>query len=262
MDSMDQSRKFLENFPEIASDATFCFACHPEIRCFNSCCSNLTLNLTPYDVYRLRKGLNLSSRDFLSRYGKLVTAPDTGLPSITLLMADESGKSCPFLRPEGCSVYPDRPGACRSYPVGRASAIVDQRPVERFFLIKEPHCKGFEEKREWTPNAWFSDQGLKEYVTWNDRMMLLGSRLRSAGRSISSRNMGMVVLALYNLDDFQTFLEKMQITAKLPLSEADARSILSDEQKTLDFGFKWMDIILFGSDPQTILSQTRGVRHE
>jgi len=42
-------------------------------------------------------------------------------PVILLQMRDNEKKSCPFVTAEGCSVYPDRPWACRMYPLGLAS---------------------------------------------------------------------------------------------------------------------------------------------
>ena len=54
----DASREFMENLPELEPGKTFCFACHPEVPCFNRCCAELTLPLTPYDVLRLRRHMN------------------------------------------------------------------------------------------------------------------------------------------------------------------------------------------------------------
>ena len=46
----DESRELLESLPELQADETFCFDCNPQVPCFNRCCAELTLPLTPYDV--------------------------------------------------------------------------------------------------------------------------------------------------------------------------------------------------------------------
>ncbi len=49
----------------IDPDTPFRFACNPGVACFNECCRDLNQFLTPYDVLRLKRGLGLSSRQFL-----------------------------------------------------------------------------------------------------------------------------------------------------------------------------------------------------
>ena len=70
--SSDASRELLDSLPELKPDETFCFDCNPDVPCFNRCCAELTLPLTPYDVLRLRRNLGLGSLyhpAFLSRHG-------------------------------------------------------------------------------------------------------------------------------------------------------------------------------------------------
>ena len=45
--SRDDKREFMENLPEIKANERFCFDCHPQVPCFNQCCAELTLPLTP-----------------------------------------------------------------------------------------------------------------------------------------------------------------------------------------------------------------------
>jgi uncharacterized protein len=249
MTPADKSQVFLEQFPRIEPDGSFRFACHPGVECFNSCCSNLTLTLMPFDVLRLRRELGLSFHEFLAGYGVLVHSPDTGLPTMRLEMLRDKVRSCPFLRPHGCSVYANRPGACRTYPVGRAATVERGAIRERYFLIQEPHCRGFAEERTWTPSEWFADQGLRLYNASNDRYVRLMAGLRDRGLSVPPRKSGMAVMALYGLDEFQSFLLRMNVLEKLGLAQERIAAILNDEEKTLDFGFDWMNIILFGTSP-------------
>ena len=99
-------------------DHPFTFTCGPELPCFTVCCSNLDLLLTPYDLLRLQRRLGLSSEQFLARYTERQLRGRAGLPFLFLRMREDDKKSCPFLTPQGCAVYSDRPLACRLYPLG------------------------------------------------------------------------------------------------------------------------------------------------
>ena len=119
--SSDASRELLDSLPELKPGETFCFDCNPDVPCFNRCCAELTLPLTPYDVLRLRHNLGLGSEDFLATFTTLRSFPDTGFPLPMLRMLDGPDEPCPFVTPAGCSVYEDRPGACRVTAPSRAS---------------------------------------------------------------------------------------------------------------------------------------------
>ena len=97
------------------------FRCYKGIECFNACCRNIDIMLTPYDILRLKQRLGISSS------GVPRTSTPIPLSSIkTVLPASrckpvEGGTQCQFMVEEGCSVYEDRPTACRYYPVGLLS---------------------------------------------------------------------------------------------------------------------------------------------
>ncbi len=86
-------------------------------------------------------------------------------------MVDDGRASCPFVGNEGCRVYNDRPGACRTYPLGRGASLEAQGDKALHILIREPHCHGFAEEREQTLNQWQNDQDLQEYNRYNDEML-------------------------------------------------------------------------------------------
>ncbi len=252
MSENDASQAFLESLPEVKPGERFQFACHPEVKCFNACCADLNLMLTPYDVLRLRQGLArfgqpMSSRDFMTAHAHVGQAPDTGFPALALVMAEGAGKPCPFVRHDGCSVYAHRPGACRTYPIGRASKLgQDGGIVEQFFLVKERHCVGFLEDRHWDLDAWLSDQGLAAYNAWNDRYVRLLARQKKTGRAIDNRRATMVLMALYQLDSFQGFVKDMNLFRRLDVSEERQAAVLADEEAALDFALQWVELVLLG----------------
>ena len=159
----------------LSLEETFTFACGPDLPCFTECCGKLELLITPYDVLRLRKRLGISSAEFLDTYSVIRWATGHGFPEIMMKMDLENNKRCPFVTTRGCSVYEDRPGACRIYPLGRASTkhAMDGTAREFYFPVREDHCKGFEQKRQWTVRGWLADQGMEDYNRLNDLLMEL-----------------------------------------------------------------------------------------
>jgi len=61
-------RKVLEEYPRLGPTDSFEFSCHPGVKCFNKCCSDVNIVLTPYDVLRMKNRLGITSTEFLDTY--------------------------------------------------------------------------------------------------------------------------------------------------------------------------------------------------
>ncbi|MHC1752915.1 YkgJ family cysteine cluster protein [Humidesulfovibrio sp.] len=246
----DQSQRFLDEHEELAPGQGFQFACHPGVSCFGACCSALNLMLTPYDTLRLRRGTGQSSRDFIKEYADTSAIPGVGLPLLHMHMQETESKRCPFSLKGACAVYENRPSACRTYPLGRATRPGASGVEEQLFVLREAHCKGFAEASQWNPATWMADQGLSAYNASNDRFMGLVAALRAQqqqlGRPLGSQQAGMSGLALYQPDDFQRFLVGAQLLDRLDMTEARKEAVLHDEEACLDFGFDWLELSLLG----------------
>lgn len=246
-ESQDEAQDFLNNLPELKKGEKYAFLCEPGVECFNACCGDLDLMLTPYDVFRLRKELGKASRDFIQGYCEVAAAGSAGFPMAKLRMQDDAKRSCPFVRTEGCSVYGNRPGACRTYPLGRAARMTnDGDIVEQYFVVQEDHCKGFGAESKWSSQEWLADQGLEEYNEFNDRYMLLINRYAGLGLSLDAKKLNICFLALYQLDDFQKFILQMRLFERVNVSDERKKRILEDELEALSFGLDWMELMLFG----------------
>ncbi len=244
----DASQAFLDTLPELAAGETFLFACNETVPCFNRCCAELTLPLTPYDMLRLRQHFEIDSDTFIQTHAQMRTFPDTGFPLPLLKMLEGPGEPCPFVTPAGCSIYEDRPGACRTYPLGRGTKIgEDGAVVERFFVVQEDHCRGFDTGKNWTAHEWLKDQGLESYNASNDRYMRIMAMVKATNQPISSKMATMVVLCLYQLDRFRDFLAEMKVFAKLDITTDRCESIMADDDACLEFAYDWLELVLFGS---------------
>ncbi|MBN2358289.1 MAG: YkgJ family cysteine cluster protein [Deltaproteobacteria bacterium] len=230
----------------LGPDATFCFDCRVDRSCLNACCTDLHLVLTPYDVLRLRRRLALPSADFLRDHGEAIEMPQTRFPILQLQMR-RSDRLCPWATGAGCTVYRDRPGACRAYPLGRTAQIGDRgQVVEQVVLQREPHCLGFDGGPQWTAARWFENQELAPYSTWADRFSALVARVRLSGRTLNEQQRASVRLALYELDRFREFIKQRQLLRQLRVARDRHRQILDDDEAALSFGFEWLALLLGG----------------
>ena len=87
------------------TDDTFHFSCHNALSCFNTCCRNKHLPLTPYDILRIKGSLGIHSDDFLARYVVYRPDPESGFPILSIKMLQEN-TVCPFVTAEGVRHLP------------------------------------------------------------------------------------------------------------------------------------------------------------
>jgi uncharacterized protein len=228
---------------------TFSFCCHKGVDCFTKCCAALQLILTPYDILRMKQRLGISSDRFLETYTHTRIDRHPRFPMLLLRMNDDPDQTCPFVGPEGCSVYEDRPGACRIYPLARAAqrAPLGKETNEKFFVVKEKHCRGFEEDRLWTVESWMSDQELLPYNEMNDQWLEVISSPQSLGSEADiPRKLQMYFMVSYNLDSFRTFLFGSRFFQRFRVPEPVRAQIEQDETALMSFGFQWLKFSLFG----------------
>jgi len=228
---------------------SFRFRCHRHISCFTKCCANLNLVLTPYDILRVKGRLGMSSDEFLERYTETRIDPQSRFPKIVLKMDRDNGNTCPFVNPKGCTIYEDRPGACRIYPLGRGVMKVDQEKEarRRFFIVEEGHCLGFEEDKEWTVEEWMADQGLAQYNAMNDRWSeIMTSSKRLGPEAHIPHKLQMFAMASYNLDRFREFLFKSRFFELFELPQNQKDRLEKDDLALLEFSVEWLKFSLFG----------------
>lgn len=227
----------------VAPDQRFAFACHPAVPCFTECCRELDLALSPYDVLRLKRCLGLSAGQFLERY--VIVEWEEGLvfPTCYLTMVDDGRASCVFVSCQGCSVYPDRPGSCRAYPVGRGAARgCADTPVESLVLLHEPHCQGFSEQSRQTVQTYLREQGLEIYNRYNDALLPLAQHpaIQNGTFRPSRTQLDQYMLALYDLDQFQRQMSEGRIALRRPLTPGQLSALTGNDEELLLLGIRWL----------------------
>ena len=221
----------------------FNFLCHKGFSCFTHCCRDINIFLTPYDVLRMRRATSTISDDFLNTY-TIALVDSSGLPCVVLKMREDETKACPFVTPDGCEIYEDRPWACRMYPLFPASS------EEEGFLIEEKlSCLGFKEEKQWTIDEWKKAQGIEIYdkmnesykeITYHD-FFLKGNKL-DPGRT------KLLYTACYDLDEFERFLFETRFFDIYDVEKETIGRVKEDREELLNFGYRWVRFNLFGED--------------
>jgi len=235
----------------ITDSETFLFSCHNKLECFNLCCRNLNLFLYPYDIIRLKQNLNLSSNKFIDRYIDIVMRSPSFFPEVLLTMADNKEKTCPFLSETGCSVYPDRPYSCRTFPVEQGVFYdANKKKTKLIHFFRPPDfCLGKHENKEWTPNSWIMNQ---EAVLYN-KMIVKWSSIKSLFTSNPWGSEGadgpkakMSFMAAYNIDSFREFVFSSTFLKRYRIKPDLKKKIKKNDVELLQLGFSWIKLYLWG----------------
>ncbi len=249
---------------KLTLDSPLKFRCHPGVRCFTACCGGIKIVLTPYDILQLTKRLDIPAHEFLHKFTLPTYLEKTDMPGVMIKLREEDNK-CPFVTPEGCTVYTDRPTACRYYPVGMAdfheggSRDADGKEVESaeekfFFTVREDHCKGFEEDKEWTIREWRADQGVDVRDEMNKEWLRLVMRRKSYGlqATLSEPAKRMFFMASTDLATFRKFIFESSFLETYVLDQETIDKIRVDDVELMLFSFKYLAATLFGAQTLNI----------
>lgn len=241
---------------KLTLDSKIQFRCHPGVSCFTSCCGNINIILTPYDILCLRKRIGIDSDEFLLRYTKPVYLEKTDMPGVQIHLTADG--RCPFVTEDGCLVYSDRPSACRYYPIGMANfhegAQENQSSEKFFFKVKEDYCKGHEEDKTWTVREWRADQGVDLRDDMNRGWMELVMRRKSFGQqaTLSEPAKKMFFMASTNLEKFREFIFQSSFLTIYDIDQSTLTEIKEDDIALILFSYRYLASSLFGTKDLTI----------
>ncbi len=250
MNEIDRLKEaILKEYPRLTKDSEFKFSCFRNISCFNKCCSDVNIFLTPYDIIRLKNRLGISSQEFLDRYTFLPIDENQNHPVLMLRLNQDKEKTCQLVGEEGCTVYEDRPWSCRMFPLGVASPKeIDGAEEEDFyFIIEEPVCKGYFEEKKWTVGEWMKDQGVGKYDEmgkWFKEVSL--HNYFDKGKKLTPPQLEMFYTVCYNIDKFREFVFDSSFLERFIVPEESIEKLKNDDEELLKFGFDWLKFCLFG----------------
>ena len=249
---------------ELGLDSEFRFHCHEGISCFNACCRNSDITLMPYDILRLKRRMGMTSSQWVGQYTLPFPMDAHEMPGLRLSTKPGTAE-CVFLEETGCSVYSDRPTACRYYALGimgvrkQGEKAVD----DIFFVVREPHCKGHEETRKLAVRDYLREQGLDEYERANRPWREIVLKKRSSGPTVgkpSLRSMQLFDMCSYDIDMFRRFFDSPGFQEVFDLEQSEQDELREDEDKLFHFACRFLKQVLFGERSIPLRPDARDVR--
>ncbi len=181
-----------------------CAGCH-------ACCCGTgdTLNLDPYDIYRLEKGLNMKFGDILAGHLELRVADGVIMPFLRMdkeikITAGETAviekNACTFLNEEGrCGIHDSRPSICRLFPLGRIYEGDGHR-----YLLMENECHK-ERRLKIKIKKWLDTPDFAKYEAYIDEWHGIIGKITDNARTMPEdklKAMNMAVLQLFYFADY------------------------------------------------------------
>ena len=246
------------NLKPITPEGIFSFACHPGVSCFNRCCHEIDVILTPVDILKIKTELNISSDKFLTQYTTMQKLKGTGIPLVKLQMRENTNGACIFLdQKKGCTIYHARPLVCRSYPLGFASLDPRQsetqeegQPTEARFIIREDICMGHREPKTWTLKEWMKDQGTIVLEKDNKDWLDIVARLKAMKFGENQQHeISLFIMASYDIDTFSRFVFESSMLKRFKVEKKTVDLIRSNQLELLKFAMIWLQFSLFGEGP-------------
>lgn len=220
---------------------TFKFSCEA----CGSCCRNRKdILLTPFDVYRASKYLNINPNDFIKKYGDLYLGSQSYLPLMAMKFIEISYESvpytvCPFNKKrEGkglCTIHSAKPFVCLCHPVGRITMNSTNNRI--IYIVSNHHCgHNSEDAKEYILETWFEGFDLEkselvgeEYNSiYSDIARIIDLEKLNKGGKVSKDIINMFYTELFHSIYFDIDLDK-------DILDVVKEKRVKTREKTIDF---------------------------
>jgi hypothetical protein len=214
----------------------------------------------------MKKRLGISSEEFLKKYTCTHIDEMSSHPYAVLKMMEDNEGRCPFVSPDGCTIYTDRPTNCRYYPVGQGLMVrgSEKGPVneEFYFFIRDPNCLGHQEDKEWTIESWRIDQGVDVYDEMNREWKEIQLRRDTPGQpKLDPKKQGMLYMASYDIDRFRRFTFESKFLTLFDIDKEEVEKIKTDEIALMKFGFKYLKYVLMLEETLKVKEEYKKRKH-
>lgn len=164
----------------VGLDDTFKFHC---TRCGKCCIHREDIMLSPMDIFRIARELEISPSAFFIHYCTMIIGSDSRVP-IVLLRPVGKDSRCPLLKNNKCAVHNVKPAVCAMFPVGRYIATPLEENSEVKYLLQPIECGDYRETH--TVREWLSgfDIALEDesFIRWHQTIAKLSEVLCSLER--------------------------------------------------------------------------------
>jgi hypothetical protein len=145
----------------------------------------------------------------------------------------------------------------------------EQTAEEFYFVVKEPHCKGFEEDKVWTIREWREDQGVDVRDRMNKAWMEIVMRRKSFGyqATLSEQAKRMFFMASTDLDQFRKFIFESSFADTYEVDGETLAKLKDDDVELMHFAVKFLASSMFGTEdikikPEKIKAKVKEIKKE
>lgn len=192
--------EIVENYDKfkIGLDEPFAFGC----KMCGKCCTNREdIMLTPRDIFRMAKELEMGMTDFVEKYCECYIGPSSKVPLIRLISVGQD-KHCPLLENRKCIVHRSKPSVCALFPIGRSFRMEDGKEINAQnmdYIFMNPGCGDGSEThtvRDWLTafNIPLEDEF---HIIWTQGVTDMSKRLREYVTKADEQEARMLYSALF-----------------------------------------------------------------
>lgn len=229
---MDQRlKRIADNFDYMKRELndTFRFHC---TQCGKCCVNREDILMSPQDIFRAAKELQMTPHDFVQLYCECYLGCDSRMP-IVRLQPRGSIRRCPLLKDRKCMIHSAKPAVCAMFPLGRAIRINKEDaendelpPMKVEYIINPIDCGDYSETH--TVKGWLESFGIplndEFFIEWQKTISLLSPRIQMLEKKLDEDLMNKIVnvicIKLYfdydlELDFFPQFQENAKNCVKM-----------------------------------------------
>jgi uncharacterized protein len=219
--------------PVLTDESPFRFVCKDTLPCFTQCCRDVNIYLTPYDILRLRRALRIGSEELLAKYTRNFLARTVNIPVVQLQMHPDTLR-CMFVSDAGCTVYENRPWACRMFPLDLASREGEYDPI-----VGKDRCLGLSEPSSQTVGEWLAWQGVAPYVEMERLFQTVMPAGFQRGAPMDA-GLGKIMFLAYDLDRFVKLIKDGRFKSFYDVDESTLRQALANDEELLKLAFRYI----------------------
>lgn len=234
----------------VGLDDTFKFHCN---QCGKCCTYRDDIILSPRDIYKMSKELQMSPAVFFQEYCQSHIGDVSRIPIVTLRPVGKD-YHCPLLKNNKCIVHRVKPAVCALYPLGRYISADSSKDITTRmdlasvkYLLQPIECG--DDSQTQTVREWLSGFEIEledEYfIQWNTAIQEIGDRLKQLEKTQDMMAMveiwGFTRILLYLRYDIRKpissqFHENVAMLKALLKDPDKMRSILAEVRRD---AFKW-----------------------
>lgn len=193
-------------------DDRFEFHC---TQCGKCCTNREDILLTPRDLFRAAKELNMAVKDFFSEYCEKYIGDNSRLPVIRLKPRGTI-RRCSLLENRRCRIHKSKPVICAMFPVGRMVAIDQESGDKKTAYLINPIICG-DKSETHTVRGWLLEGGVplqdEFFYKWHEQLGEMHMKVNAIESMCSSEVMRIIwdlmsILLYFNYEIAEPFDEQ------------------------------------------------------